>query len=514
MRRERDATSTARRLRGLRELLGLSQRELALEFKVTHGAIAGWESGKKPLPGPVLRLLELYEEELGLLAQPARGSGLMRIETSRSRRTLALASTGATAFARLGLLPFLQMLAEEERRSALATRTHTAVVRHLVETLGELKGVAMKLGQLLGHADFGLPAAAQEELRTLLIASRPVSPARVAQTFVEELGSPPRQLFAEWSPVPFAAASIGQVHRARLRSGQEVAVKVQYPGIADAVRADLSSVALVERLGSLLFRGQEPGAFLGEVRERFAEECDYRLEAERQERFRRWWLGRPGIIIPRVFPELCTRRILVSELQHGEGLDAFLAHAAQAQRDRAGQLIFQFAFESIFRHGAFNADPHPGNYLFADGNVVFLDFGCVKEFAPELLGLWKRLMRATLAGDVHLARQTWIDIGMVPWPERYDFGYHQHMMMTLYEPWTQVPFRFTPEFVARLWRVMIVDNPNKHCTNNPKDWVFVNRLQWSLYAVLARLEATANFRSLIWGLVREPEQARGDARRK
>jgi predicted unusual protein kinase regulating ubiquinone biosynthesis (AarF/ABC1/UbiB family) len=458
----------------------------------------------------VLKLLELYEEELGLLGAEA-SNGLMRIETSRGSRNRALARCSAGAFAQLGLLPLLQLLAPEEQRSALGARTHAAVGRHLAQTLGELKGVAMKLGQLLGHADFGLPGAAQEELRSLLISSRPLSPARVAQTFLEELGVTPRQLFGEWSPTPFAAASIGQVHRARLSSGEEVAVKVQYPAIADAIRSDLASAALLERLSSLLFRGQEPGAFLAEVRERFAEECDYRLEAERQERFRRWWLGRPGVLIPRVFPELCTRRILVSELRSGESFDSFLHHASQPERDRAGQLIAQFAFESIFRHGVFNADPHPGNYLFEDGNVVFLDFGCVKEFAPELLARWKRLMRSTLGSDLEQAQQLWIEIGMVPWPERYDFRYHQHMMQTLYEPWLQVPFRFTPEFVTRLWRVMMVDNPNRFCTNNPKDWVFVNRLQWGLYAVLARLQACADFRSPILALLREPEQASSGA---
>lgn len=498
----RDALHPARRLRRLRGMLGLTQRELAREFKVAHGAIAAWETGKNAPPGPVLKLLELYEEELGLPGAGA-SSGLLRIETSRGGRSLALARCGASALAQLGLLPLLQLLGPDEQRGALGARTHAAVGRHLAQTLGELKGVAMKMGQLLGHADFGLPADTQAELRTLLLSSRPLSPARVAQTFLEELGVTPRQLFAEWSPTPFAAASIGQVHRARLRSGEEVAVKVQYPAISDAIRADLASAALLEQLSSLLFRGQEPGAFLAEVRERFAEECDYRLEAERQDRFRRWWLGRPGVIVPRIFPELCTRRILVSELQGGESFDAFLDHATQVERDRAGGLIAQFSFESIFRHGAFNADPHPGNYLFAHGDVVFLDFGCVKEFAPELVTRWKGLMRSTLAGDVRQAQQLWIDIGMVPWPERYDFRYHQHMMQTLYEPWLQVPFRFTPEFVSRLWQVMMVDNPNRFCTNNPKDWVFVNRLQWGLYAVLARLEASADFRGPILALLQE-----------
>jgi predicted unusual protein kinase regulating ubiquinone biosynthesis (AarF/ABC1/UbiB family) len=277
---------------------------------------------------------------------------------------------------------------------------------------------------------------------------------------------------------------------------------VQYPGIAAAIRADLSNAALLDRLGSVFFSGQEPGVFLSEVQERFAEECDYRLEAENQQRFRKWWQGRPGVIIPRVFPELCTGRVFVSELCRGENFEAFVSRASQAERDRAGQLLWQFAFESIFRHGALNADPHPGNYLFQGGDVVFLDFGCVKQFSPELLARWRRLIRSSLAGDVEQAQKAWIEIGMVPRPELYDFGYHDHMMRTLYEPWAGAdPFRFSPEFVARLWRVLMLDNPNKFCTNNPKDWVFVNRLQWGLYAVLARLEASGDFRSAILELL-------------
>jgi transcriptional regulator with XRE-family HTH domain len=327
-RSKQDRKTEARRLRRLRDALGLTQRELAAEFKVAHGAIAAWESGKRTLPGPVVKLLELYEEELSL----GDDGGLAKLKTTPLARSFVLTKAAGSVLGRMAAATFGRMVAGDARAGAIARRTQVAVAHNMVEALGELKGVAMKVGQTFAAWDFAIPDATHDELRTLLTSSRPMTAAAIAQVFLEELGAPPRQLFAEWSPQPFAAASIGQVHRARLRSGEEVAVKVQYPAIVDAVSADLKSATLVDRLAALLFRGREPGVFLDELRERFLEECDYRLEAENQEAFRRLWLARPGVRIPRVHPELSTRRVLVTELVHGEGFESFVSSASRAEK--------------------------------------------------------------------------------------------------------------------------------------------------------------------------------------
>ena len=499
-----DRKSEAARLRRLRDTLGLTQRELAVEFKVAHGAIAGWETGKRPLPGPVLKLLELYEEELSI----APSDGLTRLKTSTAARTFALSKAAGGVMVRVVASTLERMLADDAQAGAITRRTQVAVARNMVAALGELKGVAMKVGQTLATWDFATAAAPQAELRTLLTSSRPMSPAAIAQVFLEELGEPPRRLFAEWSPTPFAAASIGQVHRARLPNGEEVAVKVQYPAIVDAVTADLQSAVLVDRLAALLFRGQEPGVFLAELRERFLEECDYRREAEDQESFRKTWLARPGVRIPRVYPELSTGRVLVTELVQAEGFESFAASASPAAKNRAALTIGRFALESIFRHGRFNADLHPGNFLFAAGDVVFLDFGCVKRLAPDFAAAWRRFTRAALERDRQEARASFVEMRMLLDPERYDYDYHWRMIVAGHEPFLAAPFRFTPAFVGRAWRMVMTDNPNRFRINTPKDWVFAMRALWGLYATLARLGAEGDFRESLLALLYEPGEAR------
>jgi len=228
----------------------------------------------------------------------------------------------------------------------------------------------MKIGQSASYLDFAIPEEARAALASLCTRSRPMAPSVVAEIFIRELGASPRRLFAEWSPEPFAAASIGQVHRARLKSGELVAVKVQYPRIVEAIDADLKNSLLAERAIALIFRGGEPGVFSGELRERFLEECDYRHEAANQQELRRLWAGRDEVLIPRVFEELTTTRILVTELASGDDFETFAGRASQAEKDRAGDIMYRFAYESIFRHGLFNADPNPGNYLFHERGVT------------------------------------------------------------------------------------------------------------------------------------------------
>lgn len=492
------------RLRKLRDLLGFTQREMAGELAVTHGAIAGWESGKNPMPGPVQKLVSMYEAELGI----SDGEGDAALPASLVSRNLALTQLATNSFAKVAAATLERMLADEADASVISARMHASIARHLVLTLSELKGVAMKLGQTLAYVDSALPEASRAELRSLMYHGRAMTHASVTQIFLEELGAPPRQLFQEWEPTPFAAASIGQVHRARLTSGEAVAVKVQYPAIARAVQSDLSNAAIVDRLTALLFRGQEPGVWLAELRERFDEECDYRIEARNQEDFRRIWNGRPGIRIPRVHHQLSTSKILVSDFVDGSSFDEFVKCATREEKDRVGLELWQFAFESIFSHGLFNADPQPGNYLFVDSEIAFLDFGCTKRFPGELVASWMRLIRVTLERDFDAARRAWVEMGMVRDPSRYDFDHHVRMMLVLYEPWLGPYFEFTREYVERTWRMMATENPNKFRLNVPKDWVFANRLQWGLGSVLAELGARGDFRTPLLDLLYEAGEPR------
>ncbi|HEY3256606.1 MAG TPA: AarF/UbiB family protein [Polyangiaceae bacterium] len=495
--------SDARRLRELREVLGLSQRELAKEFKVAHGAIASWESGARALPGPVSKLLDLYEAELGLSAASAG------LETSFAARNYALSKLAGNVLLRTLGGVLARWLAEDSQASAVSAHTHAAVARNLVEALGELKGLAMKVGQTLGYLDFMLSDAARAELSTLMTSARPLRASLVAQVFLEDQQRLPSELFAEWSPQPFAVASLGQVHRARLANGREVAVKVQYPGIARTLEADLSNAQWLDRLASLIFRGQERGVIMAELRERLTEECDYRLEAQQQQEFRLRWSNTPGLRIPEVHLSACSQRVLVSDLSAGEGLSSFLERATTAERDHAGLLLFRFFVESFCRHGVFNADPHPGNFLFFEAEVILLDFGCVKRMKPEQVSWWRSFLRAYLERKFEQARELLIQMDMIPDPAHYDFEAHYRMVLTTYEfSLSEAPFRFTPAFMHRLIAVRGRDNPGKFRVNLPKDWLFANRMVLGLFALLSRLEAKADFRGALLDALYEPGEPR------
>jgi len=495
----------------VRDCLGLSQREMAAELAVAHGAVGLWESGARPVPGPVLRLLDLYEEDLGLSPEAPAGAPepFQALPVSRASRSAKLSRTAAGVAARATVVGLARMFVNGDRARVLSTRAHVTIASRIAETLGEMKGLAMKLGQSASYLDFAIPEEGRAALAALCAQSRPMAPSLVTEIFVRELGATPRQIFAEWSPLPFAAASIGQVHRARLKSGEWVAVKVQYPRIIEAIEADLKNSLLAERASALIFRGVEPGVFSGELRERFLEECDYRHEANNQRELQRLWAGCDGVFIPRVFDELTTERILVTALASGDDFQTFATRASQAQKDRAAELMYRFAYQSIFRHGLFNADPNPGNYLFHDGGVTFLDFGCVKRFPAEHLTRWRAVLRAILERDFARAATLWIESGYIPDADGFDFAFHHRLSLHLHQPWLgEGPFTFTPEFVERTWRLAWPENRNRFRLTTPKHWVFTYRLNWGLYAVLAKLRATGDWRRSILELLYAPDEAR------
>jgi predicted unusual protein kinase regulating ubiquinone biosynthesis (AarF/ABC1/UbiB family) len=484
---------------------------MAAELDVAHGAVGLWESGARSLPGPVLRLLSLYEQDLGL-SPKLPGGGPRPLEallTSRMSRNARLSRTAAGVAARATVLALGRMFVDRERARVLSANAHAAITARIVEMLGEMKGLAMKIGQCASYFDFALPEEARAALTSLCTRSRPMAPGVVAETFLRELGTTPRRLFAEWSPQPFAAASIGQVHRARLKSGELVAVKVQYPRIVDAIDADLQNATLADRAMALIFRGLDPGVFPAELRERFLEECDYRQEAANQQEFRRLWAGRDGVYIPRVFEELTTTRILVTELASGDDFETFASRGSQAEKDHAGDIMYRFAYESIFRHGLFNADPNPGNYLFHGRGVTFLDFGCVKRFPADHLARWRAVIRAILERDFSRAAELWIEFGFIPDPEGFDFAFLHKLSLHNHQPFlVEGPFTFTQEFILRTWRMSWPENRNRFRMTTPKHWVFAYRLNFGLYALLAKLGARGNWRSPIVDMLYGEGEAR------
>jgi predicted unusual protein kinase regulating ubiquinone biosynthesis (AarF/ABC1/UbiB family) len=376
-----------------------------------------------------------------------------------------------------------------------------AKARELVATMGSLKGLAMKAGQIASYMPGALPPAVQKVLAELQAESVAMTFERIDEVIRGELGAGVEEMFDSFERTPFAAASIGQVHRG-VHGGRPVAVKVQYPGIEDLIKADLKTIGMLVRL-SMVGTSADAGALVDELRARLIEECDYRREAEHQQLFAGLLAAVPGASVPGVELGRTTKRVLATALVDADRFATFTG-APQAIRDRAGQIIFRACFELIFHRCIYNADPHPGNYLFrADGDVVFLDFGCVRRFEPAMIDTWKRMAGAILAGDRATFRDAFVALGFVPKPDHraFDWDYQWDAMRIVYRPYLEPGFRFDAAYVQGSYGLLMFDNPNRRRIAMPPEWLFLNRLQWGLNAVLAQLGSTGPWGEMIRELI-------------
>jgi predicted unusual protein kinase regulating ubiquinone biosynthesis (AarF/ABC1/UbiB family) len=430
-----------------------------------------------------------------------------RLRLDRGRAALGLAARGGARYA--ASAPRLFTAAGEGRqllREDLALRT----AEDVAETLGAMKGVMMKIGQMASYVDGGLPPAVRATLSRLQDSVPPMSPGLAAAVVEEELGAPPERAFARWDPRPIAAASIGQVHRAVTLDGRAVAVKVQYPGIAETIAADLGNVALLRRMLRIAAPAQDVDALLGELRDRIGEELDYRREAANQRLLAAHYHGHPTIHIPGIVSELSTRRLITSELSSGARF-AELATWPQHERDLAAETIYRFVFRSLYEARAFNGDPHPGNYLFhRGGKVTFLDFGLVRHFTPaELQPLMQMARTICVEHDPEAFRATLENAGFLrPGAPLSTEEIVEHLAVfydTIREPG---PLTITSDYASSVVRRFFdLRSPVAPHISVPQSYVILQRINLGLFAVLGELSATADWRAIaeeIWPFVHGP----------
>jgi predicted unusual protein kinase regulating ubiquinone biosynthesis (AarF/ABC1/UbiB family) len=367
-----------------------------------------------------------------------------------------------------------------------------AAARELVGQIGALKGLVMKVGQMASYLPGALPDEAQKVLAELQAESVAMSFDRVAEVVREELGALPESLFDDFEETPFAAASIGQVHKAKLR-GRAVAVKIQYPGIEAVLKSDLSTIGFMTRMTTLGLP-IDGAALVDELRSRILEECDYTLEAKNQRELGALFQEDPDVRVPRVIAERSSRRVLTTEHDGGMRFARFVAEAPQEAKDRAGEIIFRTCWHSLFQHGVYNGDPHPGNYLFAeDGRTTFLDFGCVRRFDEAFIERWKTFARGMLDGEQDLFPERLRALGIVGKEKGFDYEHQWEVTRYLYRPFLQTDpwFSYTDDYVRESYGLILFENPNQRRTACPPERLLLNRLQWGLNAVLAKLGATA-----------------------
>jgi predicted unusual protein kinase regulating ubiquinone biosynthesis (AarF/ABC1/UbiB family) len=426
-----------------------------------------------------------------------------KIPTSRVRRTATVASLAAgEAVKQFGTRAANVTRGEQAAEEAMAKR-QLETAKQIVAALGTMKGAAMKLGQVMSFLDMGLvPEQHREEFQRELAKLRDAAPTvsfkQMRKVIEDDLEEPIDEVFASFEEEAIAAASIGQVYRATLHDGRDVAVKVQYPGVATAVRADMQNLDMIMRLLKRMTPGLDVKAITKEVRERIVEELDYELEAQNQRSLARIFAGHPFIVVPEVISALSRERVLVSEFVEGVGFEE-LKGRSQNERDRIGEIVFRFFLGCLYRHRQFSGDPHPGNFLLlGDGRVAFLDFGLFKRLEIEPVELELAAQRAVSEGDTEELHRMLAESGFLPHPERVDpENLLAFIASAVWWYTTDEVVQLTPEIATQ---VMIESSDPRsshfremrHQDLRPEH-LFGRRMEMLTLAVLSQLRAKANW---------------------
>jgi predicted unusual protein kinase regulating ubiquinone biosynthesis (AarF/ABC1/UbiB family) len=447
-----------------------------------------------------------------------------RIPTSRWARAALVGRLAATQGAKQAATRAANLTRDEKAAQDAMARRQAETAKQIVAALGTMKGAAMKLGQVMSFLDVGLvPAEFREEFQAELAKLRDAAPKvsfkDMKRVLEQEYGDTLDNVFESFDPSPIAAASIGQVYRARYE-GRDVVVKVQYPGVANAVRSDMQNLGMILWLMKSVAPGLDPNELGAEIRGRIEEELDYELEAQNQRTLARIYRGHPFIVIPDVLTSLSHERVIVSEFIAGRRFEEFKSCSAE-ERNRLGEIIFRFYFGSMYRHHQFSGDPHPGNCLLLDdGRMAFLDFGLFKRISDDVAEYELQIQRLGIEerGEeliAHLHRGGWL---------AHPGDYEPRAMIEQFHDFTgwytlDAEIELTPEIAtdvmiqmsdprSRWWGKM------RHETL-PPDHLFGRRLEMLTLAVISQLRASANWhriaREWIYGEAPVTELGRQEA---
>jgi predicted unusual protein kinase regulating ubiquinone biosynthesis (AarF/ABC1/UbiB family) len=392
-----------------------------------------------------------------------------------------------------------------------------ATIDALVDQLAVMRGAAMKAGQVLSTIEFpGLDPDQSAHLQERLGSLRDNVPAvewkQMRKVLESEWGQRPEEVLAHIDPVPAAAASIGQVYRGRDLDGRDVAIKVQYPGVAESVESDMRNLRLLTPLLRQLMPGLDVGDVLAELRERTVEECDYELEASNQRRVARFWRGHPFVRVPEVDTELSRRRVLVSEWIDGEAFDDVIAEP-EAVRDRYVEIVYRFFYETALQLGLALGDPHPGNYLLCpDGKVAFFDFGMMRRLPPDYLRREAEVSHALRDGNARAVVAGMHELGYLPgdpadWDGELLLSYMSQVSWWLAQ---DEPLRLRPEDLWRSTNELREAGAGNHIAQLrqmtvPPEALLLRRMEGLLFQTAATARAKAPWGRLLAEIVERGE---------
>jgi predicted unusual protein kinase regulating ubiquinone biosynthesis (AarF/ABC1/UbiB family) len=430
-----------------------------------------------------------------------------KIPKSRVRRTAKIGGLAAGQAFRQASTVATNVVRSKEGREAALERRNLEAAEQIVTALGTMKGAAMKVGQVLSFLDTGLiPPEHRDEFQRKLAALRDAAPTvtfkEMRKVIEQELDDPIAETFDEFNEEPIAAASIGQVYRARLPDGRDVAVKVQYPGVAAAVRADLQNIGMILRLAKRIAPGLDPKTVGEEIRHRIEEELDYELEAQNQRALARLYRNHPFIVVPDVITSLSRERVLVTEFVEGIGFEEIKTYS-QAERDRVGEILFRFYFGCMYRHHQFSGDPHPGNsMLLADGRLAFFDFGLFKRMPAGAVELEMQIAKAVIEGDKDTIMRLGTEVGFFPEPDKFDPDrVLEHFRAATSWYTVDEEIEITPEYATQV--LIDMSDPRSEYFGQlrhesaPPDHIFGRRMEVLTLAVISQLRARGNFHRIV-----------------
>lgn len=425
-----------------------------------------------------------------------------QVPTSRLARGTKLGAVAAGSLLRKQRARLSMRGRSEAVKAQLAEESTLRSTEQLVMVLGTMKGVAMKLGQMMSVLDMDLvPPQHRERFQKRLAVLRNAAPSvsfeAMREVIEEDYGRPLDTVFAEFDAEPIAAASIGQVYAARLSDGRRVAVKVQYPGIDAAVRADLKNLTMFRRVLQSALPWVTP-AVLDELRLNMEAELDYREEARTQREIADLYADHPFIVVPQALSELSTRRVLVSEYLDGMGFDD-IRQLPRAERDRIGEIVYRFYVGSMFTFNEFCGDPHPGNVLLADdGRVGFLDFGLYNRMDPEHVRFEITCLRAAAEDRAEDLRELMIRRGVIESTDQVGVEECLEYVLAASE-WCLVDqeLTITPELAGGAFLLAVDPRAGEFDAmkqqNLPPEHLFSRRADFLTFGMLGQLEATGNW---------------------
>ena len=385
---------------------------------------------------------------------------------------------------------------EAEVEALLSSASRNA--REVVAALGQLKGAAMKVGQLLSTDPELINPAFAEELAVLQRSAPPMSYRVLSEAIEERLERPMSELFHFFDPTPLGSASIGQVHRAILGDGREVAIKIQYPGIAGSLESDLRNLAAVLKLARVFLSPEQVEGFIEEARSSLERELDYEQEALNLERFRAYFRDWDRVRIPAPIPELCAPGILTMDYLAGVPLPEACRELPVEERSEVGELFIELFIHMFHELHALHGDPHPGNFLLDDERrIILLDFGCVRDFDPETGDQVLRALVATDRGDAQGAFNTLRELGFgrpdakLPTPDQL-LAHHQLILAPFLEG---EHFNFAHWRVHEPLRLFLRENLELLQMTPPAELLIYLRVLAGIKGILTQLDAPLPVRS-------------------